>query len=524
MQAPTFQQLPVKSIMESPLNPRKDFDKKALAELQASIADKGVLEPLLVRPATSPGGAYEVMAGARRLRAAKAAGLDVVPCLVREATDAELLEVALLENVIRQDINPIEEGEGFARLVKEYSYSADALAKKTGKSRTVIYSRMKLAQLQGRARQLVLEEGLSPSIGELLARLPTLAAQEEAVAHLEEQFGDQMTDFMSGDEKPDWRLLLYRDAKEELENSLRLVLADAPFDVKDATLHAPAGACGSCPKRTSVEKVLFPDVKADTCLDSACWATKKNIALQRLRAELEEKGNKLVKGGAKLFSEYQPDQLTHGAREKYARPSDELADGKKLKDVLDKKQLEAVSVVAVGPDGKPHTLVDKAAAAELLKKEAPALAKALKPSGGSSGGYDWRAENEKLELKRQAYQVARAQVVTAALKTWKGDVFKVLRFFVDSMGSWERNNAAELAGVPKGAKSLTDEQRLSILICVALRDSDAVKDAAKALKLDFEKLEKEALAKVKAEKASAETTAKLKAADKAQAKKKGGKA
>lgn len=86
------------------------------------------------------------------------------------------------------------------------------------------------------------------------------------------------------------------------------------------------------------------------CLDSACWATKRGAALQRLQAELADKGKKLVKGGEKLFAGPSGDQLTYAAREKYARPTDEVAD-KRLKDVLDKKQLESVSVVAVGPDG-----------------------------------------------------------------------------------------------------------------------------------------------------------------------------
>lgn len=526
MQAVEFQQLNPSTIAESPLNPRKEFAKAALDELTTSVTERGVLEPLLVRPA---GKGFEVIAGARRLRAAKAAGLKLVPCMVREATDAELLELALLENVVRADINALEEGEAYAKLVEEHSYTADSIAEKTGKSRTVIYSRMKLAQLQGRARELVLEHGLNASIGELLSRLPTLAAQEEAVEKLEEEFGYGLReDRFSVDAPLDWSKLSYREAKQLLDEELKLEVKDAPFDTKDTTLFSVAGSCLSCPKRTSQDKALFPDVKADTCLDSACWATKRGAALQRLQAELADKGKKLVKGGEKLFNQHQPEQLTYGAREKYSLPTDEVA-GKRLKDVLDKEQLESVSVVAVGPDGTPHTLVDKAAAAELLAKKAPAVAKELKPRAAAKP-YDYAAENKKRQQQFVAEKAAEKALLQLAAKKLKGDVFAVLDVLVASVDEYDGKRYRELAGIPADAKKLTDDQRLMFLLTSALR-REGSELLAKKLKVDLEKMTAEELTKLKAaeklaeaEKASAETTAKLKAADKAQAKKAGKKA
>lgn len=525
MAAPTFAQLSPALIDESKLNPRREFDAAKLAELAASVAERGVLEPLLVRPV---GERYEVIAGARRLRASKAAGLKSVPCMVREASDAELLELALLENVVRADINALEEGEAYAALVKQHGYTADSIAEKTGKSRTVVYSRMKLAQLQGRARDLVLKEGLNASIGELLSRLPTLAAQEEAVTRLEEEFGYDLRDGYDTKAPLDWSRLSYRDAKQLLDDELKLEVKDAPFDTKDTTLFSVAGACTTCPKRTSQDKALFPDVKADTCLDSACWATKKSTALARLQADLKDKGKKLVKGGEKLFTGPSGDQLTYAAREKYARPTDEVAD-KKLKDVLDKAQLESVSVVAVGPDGTPHTLVDKAAAAELLAKKAPAVAKELKPRPASKP-YDYAAENKKREQQYAAEEAAQTALLQLASKKLKGDVFAVLDVLVDSLNDYDMKHFSKLAGIPAGAKKLTEDQRLMVLLASAL-DRGGGELLAKKLKVDLKKMEADELAKLKAaekqaeaEKEAAETTAKLKAADKAQAKKAGKKA
>lgn len=456
MAATTFAQLSPAVIDESPLNPRREFDAKALTELASSIAERGVLEPLLVRPV---GERYEVIAGARRLRASKAAGLKSVPCMVREASDAELLELALLENVVRADINALEEGEAYAKLVQEHAYTADSLAEKTGKSRTVIYSRMKLAQLQGRARDLVLTGGLNASIGELLSRLPTLAAQEEAVDSLDHRFGDRW----NGDrrEVTDWSTLSYRDAKEHLDHELSRVLAKAPFDVKDTTLFSVAGACGSCPKRTSQDKALFPDVKADTCLDSACWATKKGEATKRVLAELQEDGLKV--------------------------------------------------------------LIERAKAAKLLKKDAPkvaaAVAKWKDPYAYGSNTDSYKKEAAKRKKEAAAEKVVADAVRAAALKQLKGDIFKVMGLVFEAHveGNYLADELYELAGVPAEAKKLTDEQRLSLLLVEALQQggADVVESAAKLVKLDVDALRKAAL-----NPPEADTNAKLKAADKAQAKSK----
>jgi ParB family chromosome partitioning protein len=525
MAAPTFASLAVSLIDESPLNPRKDFDKTKLAELAASIEERGVLEPLLVRPVAQR---YEVIAGARRLRAAKAAGLKLVPCMVREATDAELLELALLENVVRADINALEEGEAYAKLVKEHSYTADSIAEKTGKSRTVIYSRMKLAQLQGRARELVLDHGLNASIGELLSRLPTLAAQEEAVERLEDRCGDTWKKG-GGDRRQmsDWRTLSYRDAKDVLDRELNRVIAKAPFDTKDVTLFSVAGSCLSCPKRTSQDKVSFADVKADTCLDGACWQTKQNESTARVLAQLKEEGLSVLAGDAAKTLTNWDGSLTYSAEEKYALPTEKPAGMKSLKQLLSKEDFKKAAVVVLDKEGKPHTYVERKAAAKLLAKTEAKAAKAVakSPHGGSYGRHgddSYKKQQAKRKKEAAADKAVADAVRAAALKQLKGDIFKVmgLLFQAHVEGGWRADDLRELAGVPVDAKKLTDEQRLSLLLVDALEHGpDVVESAAKLVKLDVDALRKAAL-----NPPAAETNAKLKAADKAQAKKAGKKA
>lgn len=162
-----FADLPLKSIAESPTNPRKHFGD--LRELAESIAKKGVLQPILVRP---KGKGYELVAGHRRLRAAAAAGLDVVPAMVREMTDEEVLEAQLIENCQRSDIHAMEEAEGYRRLMaSKTGYDAARIAEKVGKSVAYVYDRLKLLSLTPAAQALFLDGKIAAGHAIILARL-----------------------------------------------------------------------------------------------------------------------------------------------------------------------------------------------------------------------------------------------------------------------------------------------------------------------------------------------------------------
>lgn len=125
--------------------PRKEFDPAALAELADSIAAVGVIQPLIVRPIA--GGGYQIVAGERRWRAAQSAGLTEVPVIIRELSDKEVDEIALIENLQREDLNPVEEAEGYRHLMSEYSMTQEQVASRVGKSRPSVANSVRLLEL-----------------------------------------------------------------------------------------------------------------------------------------------------------------------------------------------------------------------------------------------------------------------------------------------------------------------------------------------------------------------------------------
>ncbi len=157
--------------------PRSEFDQEALEALAQSIKSKGVLQPLLVR-ADADG--YELIAGERRWRAAKLAGLTEVPVIIKDFSDQEALEVALVENLLRENLSPIEEAEGFQRLINEFSHTQEALAQVIGKSRSHIANTLRLLSLPEKVKNLVKENKLSAGHARALVGLEnaeTLAEQ-----------------------------------------------------------------------------------------------------------------------------------------------------------------------------------------------------------------------------------------------------------------------------------------------------------------------------------------------------------
>ena len=152
--------VPIDTVNASPLNPRKSFSPIELDELATSIKQRGVVQPLIVRPA--PGGnGYELVAGERRWRAAQQAGVHQVPVLIRELGDKEVLELAIIENVQRSDLNAIEEAVGYNDLVEQFGYNQDELAKIIGKSRSHLTNTLRLLKLPDTVQTLVREGAIS---------------------------------------------------------------------------------------------------------------------------------------------------------------------------------------------------------------------------------------------------------------------------------------------------------------------------------------------------------------------------
>lgn len=139
--------LPIASIRPNPHQPRKEFDPEALQDLCNSIKSQGVLQPVLVRPISGGDIPYELVAGERRMRASKMAGLTEIPALVRSLTDMETLAIALIENLQRADLNAIEEARGFQQLLKDFGLSQEELARQVGKSRSALANSLRLLNL-----------------------------------------------------------------------------------------------------------------------------------------------------------------------------------------------------------------------------------------------------------------------------------------------------------------------------------------------------------------------------------------
>ncbi len=177
-------ELPVDAIVPNRFQPRREFDEAALEELRESIVRHGILQPLSVRDIG--GGKYELIAGERRLRAARIAGLTTVPVVFRTASDAELAEMALIENIQREDLNPIEEAHAYERLLTEFRLSQEELARRVARSRSAIANSVRLLRLADEVQAFVANGVLTMGQVRPLLTLGSAALQREAAEYIQE--------------------------------------------------------------------------------------------------------------------------------------------------------------------------------------------------------------------------------------------------------------------------------------------------------------------------------------------------
>lgn len=170
--------LDVNSIIPNTYQPRKHFDEEALSELSQSIKQHGIIQPLTVR---KRGDIYELVAGERRLRAAKIAELKLVPCTVVEMTDTESAEIALLENLQREDLNFIEEAEAYYNLINEHKFTQEEIATRMGKKQSTIANKLRLLKLSIEVRKLCLENNLTERHARALLALPNEELQLKVI-------------------------------------------------------------------------------------------------------------------------------------------------------------------------------------------------------------------------------------------------------------------------------------------------------------------------------------------------------
>ena len=267
--ATEYRNVSLSLLSESKTNPRRIFEDAALKELCESIRTQGVLSPLLVRPLTENG--FEIVAGARRYRAAQMAEADTVPIRIVNMNDAQALEAQLVENLIRADVHPMEEAQGFKALLdlEEPTYSIEQIAAKTGKPPAFVAARLKLIDLIPTAVEAFYRDEIGVGHALLLAKLPADQQEQALSACFREDWG------ASSDRKAKRILLPVRSLQFWIEQNVLLFLKDAPFDKRDAHLVAIAVSCIDCPKRTGHNKLLFSDLgKQDACTDPSCYQAK----------------------------------------------------------------------------------------------------------------------------------------------------------------------------------------------------------------------------------------------------------
>lgn len=177
--------LPIAQVEPGLNQPRKHFDEESLADLAQSIGQHGILQPLTVRRLAS--GYYQIIAGERRWRAARMAGLEEVPAIIIEADDRKVMELGLIENLQREDLNPAEEARGYQTLMEEYGLTQEQVAERMGKSRPAVTNTLRLLALPEDLLQLVEEGTLSAGHARAILGAPTQALQREAAKHVVER-------------------------------------------------------------------------------------------------------------------------------------------------------------------------------------------------------------------------------------------------------------------------------------------------------------------------------------------------
>jgi len=292
-----YRSVPVAALLESTSNPRKRFDAKSLEELASSFKAQGVLQPLLVRVLEENN--YEVIAGARRLRAAKLAELEEVPVRVVELSDAACVEAQLVENIHRENVHPLEEAFAFHGLLHTdgLQYNINSLAARAGKNPAFVASRLRLVQLHPSIAEAFLADEIGVGHALEIAKLPQPEQQRafEAAFH---------TVWNGGKETRILRPV--RDLTAWIEQNILLSLDSVPFDKNDETLVPEAGSCANCPKRTGFNTLLFDTALQDSCTDKDCYTNKlaKNVERQvaakpkliQITSEWKAPGNSSVLG------------------------------------------------------------------------------------------------------------------------------------------------------------------------------------------------------------------------------------
>ena len=215
----TNNKISISSIIPNKYQPRKNFDKNSLEELTASIRERGIIQPIIVRASEDSNDKYELIAGERRWQAAQNAGLHEVPAVILNVDNLKSLEFAIVENVQRKDLNPIEEAEGYQRLINEFNYDQDKVAKFIGKSRAHISNCIRLLSLPSKVIEHIINDKISPGHAKILVGLDNseLLAEKIIKKKLSVRQAEALARLAKGNKSPN---KLKDPNSKEIENQL----------------------------------------------------------------------------------------------------------------------------------------------------------------------------------------------------------------------------------------------------------------------------------------------------------------
>lgn len=380
-------------LYRSPTQPRKrGGDKPPSADFVESIRQHGVIQPIVtrVREHSGPAG-WEIVYGHRRWEGSKLAGLDDIPAIIRELTDDQVFEMQLIENIHREDMHPIDEADGFKRLI-EHGRDVKYIAEHIGRSTDYVVQRLQLCSLGKEVRAAYDAEEITLTVAVLLARIPG-KLQAEAL------------ELVEGDPKFGHAPMTAAQAKKELEANYLLRLDQAPFDITDAKLVEKAGACNACPKRTGNQMELYPDAAGpDLCTDPICHKGKVDAVWQIRKKEAKKGGAEVLEGAAVEKA------LQYNGGYKNLDGDEWVGDRHKKVRAIFGKELPPITL-ARDSEGRILELVKAGDLEKAVRKNRPA---ASKSSSGASPAEVSRRKSEEAKGLRTATAVNLA--VTAAVE------------------------------------------------------------------------------------------------------------
>lgn len=483
--APVFQVLQVAAIVSSPTNPRKSFDQAKLQELADSIKAAGLHQPVLVRPL--PGSrvaetsgervrpTHELIAGERRWRACKLAGLASIPALVKPMTDAEVIEVQIVENLQRDDLAPLEEADGYQALIAATGIAKEDIGARIGRSRTYVYGRLKLLDLCPEAAAALRAGTIDASRALVIARIPDTQLQLKA---LEEA------------SRKDWQgtPTSYRAFLNWAQSNVMLKLSEARFKITDANLVPAAGSCRACPKRTGANPDLFSDVNgADVCTDPKCYSEKQEAHDAAVIRQAQENGSEVILGKqAKKLWGYEQSDIDGFIR--LDKP-DYRVDGKKPLSKVLGKDLPAPTLIAHPRTGELVAVLPTDTVNERLKELQLITSQQAAADKRADKAQAARALQEKFERTWRKLAVAKVYAAgsTQPIEGLNVDVQKLLAMrMVPALRQDERAIYGELFGIGKVAQAdgIRDHIRaadvdtidLVCMVLLALRDTNHIID------------------------------------------------